>query len=193
LNTAWALARRDLRRGGRGLLLLALCLFLGTAALAGIGSLSASILSALDLRGREMLGGDLELTLSQRRATVDELAAFASAGRVSETVSMRTMASAGADSGRGPVLIDLRGVDERWPLVGRAALAPGAIRARPRGPEIAIAPALADRLGLRVGDAVRVGRATLRVIGLIAAEPDRLGAGFARSVRRCWSTSTGST
>lgn len=175
MTDAWRLARRDLRRGGRGLLLLALCLFLGTAALAGIGSLSASILSALDLRGRELLGGDLELTVSQRRATVEELAAFAGVGRVSEVVSMRTM----VDAGRGPVLVTLRGIDDRWPLVGRLALAPGAFAARPRGGEIAIAPVLADRLGTRVGDRIRVGQATMRVIGLIADEPDRLGAGFA--------------
>lgn len=174
-RVAWRLAWRDLRRGGRGLLLLALCLFLGTAALAGIGSLSASILSALDLHGREMLGGDLELTVSQRRATVEEQAAFAAAGTVSETVSLRTM----ADAGRGPALVDLRAVDDNWPLVGRAGLARGAIASRPRGSQIAIAPALAERLGVRIGESIRVGRASLRVIGLIASEPDRLGAGFA--------------
>lgn len=174
MSTAWRLALRDLRRGGGGLLLLALCLFLGTAALAGIGSLSASILSALDSQGRQMLGGDVELTVSQRRATVEEMAAFAAAGRVSETVSMRAMAA----SARGPVLMDLRGVDGAWPLVGRFRLAPGAIAARPRGAEIAIAPLLAERLGVRVGDSVRVGTGRLRVIGIIAEEPDRLGAGF---------------
>ena len=173
--TAWRLAWRDLRRGGRGLALLALCLFLGTAALAGIGSLSASILGSLDARGREMLGGDVELTVSQRRAGIEEGAAFARAGRVAEVVSLRAMADAGA----GPVLVDLRGVDDAWPLVGRFRLAPGALAPRPHGAEIAIAPALADRLGVRVGDRLRVGRASLRVVGLIAEEPDRLGAGFA--------------
>ena len=178
MSIAWRLAWRDLRRGGRGLLLLALCLFLGTAALAGIGSLSASILAALDANGRAMLGGDVELSVSQRRATVEENAALAATGRVSETVAMRTMADTGADSGNGPVLVDLRAVDGAWPLVGRFRLAPGALEPRPHGAEIAIAPALADRLGLRVGDRLRVGRASLRVIGLIADEPDRLGAGF---------------
>ena len=173
--TAGRIAWRDIRRGGRGLILLALCLFLGSAALGGIGSLSASILSALDLHGREMLGGDVELTVSQRRASVEEAAAFAAAGRTSEVVSMRAM----ADAGRGPVLVDLRGVDDRWPMVGRLRLAPGALAARPHGAETAIAPALADRLGIGVGQSIRVGRATLRVIGLIADEPDRLGAGFA--------------
>jgi putative ABC transport system permease protein len=174
VSIAWRLALRDLRRGGRGLLLLALCLFLGTAALAGIGSLSASLIAALDAQGRQMLDGDVELVVSQRRATVEEVAAFASRGRVSETVAMRAM----ADAGRGPVLVDLRGVDDAWPLVGAFRLAPGAIAERPHGKQIAIAPALADRLGVKVGDTLRLGVASLKVIGLIAAEPDRLGAGF---------------
>ena len=178
MNLAWRLAWRDLRRGGRGLLLLGVCLFLGTAALAGIGSLSASILAALDGRGREMLGGDLELNVSQRRATVEELAAFAGAGRVAETVSMRAMASVERDAA-APALVDLRAVGDAWPLVGRFRLAPGALRPRPHGAEVAIAPALADRLNVGVGDRIRVGRASLTVIGLIAEEPDRLGAGFA--------------
>ncbi|MDH7975985.1 glycerol-3-phosphate acyltransferase, partial [Sphingomonas sp. AR_OL41] len=174
MNIAWRLALRDLRRGGRGLLLLVLCLFLGTAALAGIGSLSASLIAALDAQGRQMLGGDVELVVSQRRATVEEMAAFAAEGRVSETVAMRAM----ADAGREPVLVDLRGVDGAWPMVGAFRLAPGAVTDRPRGNEIAIAPALADRLGVKVGDTLRLGMARLKVIGLIAAEPDRLGAGF---------------
>lgn len=177
---AWRLAWRDLRRGGRGLLLLALCLFLGTAALAGIGSLSASIVSALEINGREMLGGDLELTVSQRRATVEETAAFGAVGRVAEVVSMRTMAATASASDQAtPVLVDLRAVDDAWPLVGRFRLATAAAAARPHGARIAIAPALADRLGVHVGDRLRVGRAELTVIGLIAQEPDRLGAGFA--------------
>ncbi|MES2042613.1 MAG: FtsX-like permease family protein [Pseudomonadota bacterium] len=174
MSIAWRLALRDLRRGGRGLLLLALCLFLGTAALAGIGSLSASLIAALDAQGRQMLGGDVELVVSQRRATVEEVAAFATRGRVSETVATRAM----ADAGGGPVLVDLRGVDDAWPLVGAFRLAPGALAERPHGKQIAVAPALADRLGVKVGDTLRLGVARLKVIGLIAAEPDRLGAGF---------------
>jgi putative ABC transport system permease protein len=176
---AWRLALRDLSRGGRGLILLALCLFLGTAALAGIGSLSASMIAALDANGRTMLGGDLEMTVSQRRATVAERAAFARAGRVAETVSMRTMAYAGTGGSGNAALVDLRGVDAAWPLVGRFRLAPGALAPRPQGMQVAIAPALADRLGVGVGDRVRIGSAMLRVIGIIAEEPDRLGAGFA--------------
>jgi putative ABC transport system permease protein len=176
VTVAWRLALRDLRQGGRGLLLLALCLSLGTAGLAGIGSLSASIVSALDTQGRTLLGGDVELRVSQRRASVEERAAFDRAGRVSESVSMRAMAEAG--NGSGQALIDLRGVDDTWPLIGSFRLAPGALSERPRGRQVAIAPALADRLGVRVGDPLRIGGASFRVIGIIVEEPDRLGAGF---------------
>lgn len=177
MSIAWRLALRDLRRGGRGLVLLVVCLFLGTAALAGIGSLAASMIAALDANGRQILGGDVEFTVSQRRATVAELAAFAEAGRVSETVSLRGMMSAGADT--PAMLVDLRGTDAAWPLVGRFRLAAGALSARPHGREIVVAPAAAERLGVQPGDSVRLGTARLRVIGIIADEPDRLGAGFA--------------
>ncbi len=91
---AWRLALRDLRAGGRGLWLLGLCLFLGTAALAGIGSLSSSILAALDAQGHAALGGDLQLRVSQRRATVEEAAAFAALGPMTETISLNAMAQA---------------------------------------------------------------------------------------------------
>jgi len=169
------LAWRDLRASGRALWLLALCLFTGTAALAGIGSLTASMLAALAGEGRQALGGDVELRVSQRRATIEELAAFRAAGRVAEVVTLRAMAGA---PGRPAVLVDLKAVDPAWPLVGRFALAPGALAPRPRLGEVAVAPALAERLGVKPGDALRVGVATLRVAGAIAAEPDQLGAGF---------------
>ncbi len=172
----WRLAWRDLRRGGHGLVLLALCLFLGTAALAGIGSLSASLIAALDAQGRRALGGDVELSVSQRRATVEERAMFDAAGRVSETVSMRAMAR-GRDAAL-TTLVDLKGVDGAWPLVGRLALTDGAGASRPHGLQVAVDPALADRLKLHVGSPVRIGAASFTVIGLIADEPDWLGTGF---------------
>ena len=176
MREAWRLALRDLRAGGRGLWLLALCLFLGTAALAGIGSLSASITGALDAQSHVSLGGDLELRVSQRLATVEEGAAFAGAGRVSETVRMRAMAQPA--KGGTPALVTLKAVDDAWPLTGQFALQPGNRAARPHGLQAAIAPALADRLGLHIGDAIRVGAARLTVIGVVANQPDQLSEGF---------------
>ena len=42
----------------------------------------------------------------------------------------------------------------------------------------AIAPAMADRLGLRPGDRIAIGTATFTVAGIVAYEPDKAGEGF---------------
>ena len=173
---AWRLAIRDLRAGGRGLWLLLLCLFLGTAALAGIGSLSSSITAALQTQSRQLLGGDLELRVSQRRPTVEESATFATYGRTSESVSVNTMAQSPTDG--ASTLINLRAVDHNWPLIGRLELKDGALASRPGGRTVAIAAALADRLHVRVGDRIRIGSTWMQVIGVIAGEPDTLGFSF---------------
>lgn len=176
MKLAWTLALRDLRGGFGGLRLLAVCLFLGVAALAGVGSLSSAITSELALQGRSILGGDVQLSIVQRTADAAERAAFAKAGRVSETIRMRAMAS--RLDGTQAVLAELKGVDAAYPLYGDFRLAPGAIASRPTGREVAVAQALADRLGVKVGDHIRIGDTDLRLIGLIAEEPDRVGEGF---------------
>lgn len=176
MRLAWVLALRDMRGGLPGLRLLAVCLFLGVAALAAVGSLSSAIVGELSARGQTILGGDLQMEVSQRQAAPEELAAFRRAGQLSETVRMRAMAS--TLDGASSLLIELKGVDSAYPLYGAFRLESGAARGRPKGREVAIAPALAERLRLKVGDSVRIGEAELRVIGIVAEEPDRLGEGF---------------
>jgi putative ABC transport system permease protein len=177
MKLAWTLALRELRGGLSGLRLLAICLILGVAGLAGVASLSSAIVSEIEGRGQEILGGDIQMTVAQRSATPGERAAFARIGMVSESVKMRAMAS--RSDGSASILAELKGVDDRWPLYGSFRLAPGALAPRPAGTGIAIAPALAERLSIKVGDHLRMGDSRYRVIGLIADEPDRVGEGFA--------------
>ncbi|OYY91527.1 MAG: ABC transporter permease [Sphingomonas sp. 28-66-16] len=174
MRLAWRLALRDLRGGIGGLRLLAICLFLGVAAIAGIGSLSTAMTAELAAKGRLFLGGDLQIALSQREATRAERAAIARLGRVSESAKLNAML-ARADGGSA-TLAALKAVDGRYPLEGRLQLAAGA--QPPRADGIMLDPALADRLGVRLGDRVRLGETMLVVTGLIADEPDRVGEGF---------------
>ncbi|ARS27353.1 ABC transporter permease [Sphingomonas sp. KC8] len=176
MKLAWTLALRDLRGGFTGLRLLAACLFLGVMALAGVGSLSTAITSELALQGQSILGGDVEMEIVQRTADDTERAAFAAVGTLSETIRMRAMAS--RPDGAQAVLAELKGIDAPYPLYGEFRLAAGALSPRPKGREVAIAPALAERLDVRPGDHIRIGDADLRVIGLIDQEPDRVGEGF---------------
>lgn len=172
-STLWRIARRDLSARIRGLRLLAVCLFLGVATLAAIGSLTASIAEELAGRGQTILGGDIEIGIAQREATDAEKQAFAAEGRLSGTVRLRAMAI-GSDS----VLAELKAVDGAYPLYGKLRLSDGRTVSGPGTGEIYIGPSLANRLDIKPGGTVRFGEAPFRVNGIIAEEPDRLGEGF---------------
>jgi putative ABC transport system permease protein len=172
---AWKIARRDLHARLRGLRLLFLCLFLGVATLATIGSLTRAITSEIGRQGQEILGGDIEISMAQREASGEEQAAFRSLGRVSDTIRTRAMAQ--ADAGSTAILTELKGVDDAYPLYGKLALQGAASLPLTPG-DILIDRALADRLSLRPGSTLRYGAAQFRVTGIIAKEPDRVGEGF---------------
>ncbi len=170
---ALRLALRELRGGLAGLRLLAVCIVLGVAALAGVGSLSAAIEQGLSDRGQLILGGDVEARLTSRSATPAERARLAARGTVSEVVRLRAMAGRAGTDDR--TLAELKAVDDHWPLYGRFAIAGGATLAPGSA---AIAPALADKLGLRPGDRLTLGNASFRIAGTVAEEPDKAGEGF---------------
>ncbi len=172
--TAWTIARRDLSARFRGLRLLLVCLFLGVGALAAIGTLTGAIGKELSSRGRSILGGDIEVAVWQRSATAPELAAFATQGKVSGGTRMQAMARAGDLAAP----IELKAIDKAWPLVGRLTLKDGRSVGAPGEGEVWIAQGAADRLGIGPGGTIGIGSLTLKVGGIIADEPDRLGEGF---------------
>lgn len=179
-RASWRIARRDLHLGFRGLRLLFLCLFLGVATLAAIGSLTAAITQELSDRGRTLLGGDIEIAMTQREARLGDKEAFRQLGTLSETIRLRAMAQRGGQ-GRSDappaILTELKGVDGTYPLYGTLALK-GA-RYSPLDPNhILIGDALAQRLDVGPGDRLRYGTADFTIAGIIADEPDRLGEGF---------------
>lgn len=177
-RACWRIARRDLHRGFRGLRLLFICLFLGVATLATIGNLTAAITGEIASKGQLLLGGDVEVAMSQREATAAEKAAFSRLGRMSATVRMRAMAQrATMNSGPAAVLTELKGVDDAYPLYGTLMLKGRPAQAM-RPDEVVIGQALADRLDLRVGQDIHYGEASFRIRDIITDEPDRVGEGF---------------
>ncbi len=172
--TAWRIARRDLHARFRGLRLLLVCLFLGTGVLAAIGTLTSAIERELESNGRQFLGGDLQIELWQRGLTAEERTALEQYGVVSSGTRMQAMAR--VDAKAAP--IELKAVDAAYPLYGDLVLSDGRTVGPPAQGEAWLAPGAADRLGVAPGDTILIGTETVRVGGLIADEPDRLGEGF---------------
>jgi putative ABC transport system permease protein len=156
---------------------LAICLFLGVATLAAIGSLTAGIADELSRRGQTILGGDVEIGIAQRAATQAEMAAMRKAGIVSETIRLRAMAI-GAQIGSDSLLAELKAVDSIYPHYGALTLRDGGNVKAPAEGEIYIGQTLSERLDIQTGGTVRFGEARFKVAGVIAEEPDRLGEGF---------------
>ncbi|MDO5529894.1 MAG: FtsX-like permease family protein [Paracoccus sp. (in: a-proteobacteria)] len=185
LALAWRLARRELRGGLRGFAVFLLCLTLGVAAIAAVGSVRAAIETGLSREGARMLGGDLDLRLTYRFATEEERAWMdASSAAVSEIVDFRSMASSGAGDDVQRALTQVKGVDANWPLIGAPEFDPPMtvaeiLAGRDGLPGGAMERSLAERLGLAPGDLFRLGVQDFVLMAQLLSEPDAVGGGFA--------------
>ncbi len=178
------LARRELKGGIGGFRVLLACLALGVATIAAADSLDQSMRRTLAVNARALLGGDAALSLGYRPPTGEENEFVARFGEVSHAIEMRAMAQAGESRG----LVELKGVDELYPLYGRVTLDPPTALpdALDRKDDVwgaAVDAELLARLGLHVGDSVRVGAAEFRIRATVVHEPDRVAETFALGPR----------
>jgi putative ABC transport system permease protein len=180
-------ARRELRGGFAGFRIFFFCLLLGSAAISGVESLSDAFLTGLQDQGQVLLGGDVSVNLVHRAAGDDELQFLNAQGRVSRALSMRAMAYARDNSARQ--LVELKGVDDRWPLFGAPKISPAqdlhdAIACEDDGVCGAAAEqTLLDRLHVKRGDLIKLGDATFRIMAALDSEPDRISTGFSLGPR----------
>ena len=173
-------ALRELRGGFGGFYVFMSCIALGVFAIAGVGALAASLSASLVHEGRTLLGGDASFSLIQREAKPEELAFLAIKGAVSVAATMRAMAR----SNEGQyALVELKAVDQKFPLLGALDLQPAmpladVLAARDGAFGAAADPTLLARLSLKVGDHVKIGAADFAIRAIVNSEPDKLGGGI---------------
>lgn len=187
LPLAWRLAWRDFRGGSKQFRIFLACLAIGVAAIAAVGSVSEAVVAGLRADARTLLGGDIDLRLVHQPNTAEQDAYLERrSGSLSRVVEMRAMArpaDGGSPPAARPALIELKAVDDAYPLVGSVALSPDLPLREALGQRDGRWGAVADagllgRLGLEPGGRVRVGDATFDVRGVIESEPDRVASVF---------------
>ena len=177
----WLLALRhglrDLRGSGRGFLVLLGALTLGVAIIAAVGILNQGVQTALERDARALLGGDVELEQANLPITEADLARLTPAGAArSGQIVLNTLATAA--SGR-TIGVNLKAVDATYPLVGEVLLDPPMPLAQAlRDGGAVVERTLLSRLGVQIGDEVRVGDTTVRIAAVLVREPDRVGGLF---------------
>jgi putative ABC transport system permease protein len=178
--TALRFAWRELRGGLRGFAVFVACIALGVMAIAGVGSVAASLTDGIGNAGQIILGGDLAFSLIQRQASDAERAFLDAHGTVSVSATMRAMART---SGSQMNLVEVKAVDATYPLFGTVVSDPymplPALLAETDGAfGAAVDPALLARLNLKTGDRITIGSATIELRAALLKEPDRLSAGI---------------
>ncbi|MDI3338493.1 ABC transporter permease [Defluviimonas aestuarii] len=184
LPLAARIARREMRGGLGGFTVFLLCLMLGVAAIAAVGTVREAIQTAIRDQGAVLLGGDAEMSFTYRYASEGERAFMAErAERVAEIVDFRSMAVVGEGAVAERALTQIKGVDGAYPLIGQIVLDPAiplsdALAAEDGVPGAVLDPVLADRLDLVPGDRFRLGVKDFRMTARLVKEPDGATAGF---------------
>ncbi len=176
------LALRELRSGTQGFRIFLLCLILGVAAIAAVGSFSASLKGGMAQEGRSILGGDIELTLVHVEMPAEQRSFVDSLGTISRVATLRAMARPLQGDARG--LVEVKAVEDSYPLFGSLALNGSgdlrqAIGVKGDGWGAVVEETLLAKLGVEVGEQLKVGEALITIVDTIAREPDRIASGMA--------------
>ena len=181
LRLAFRLAAREMRGGLSGFYIFLACIALGTAAIAGVNSVSRSITGAIAQEGQSILGADIRFELQNRAATAEELAFLNDQGVMTQTTGLRSMTR--LPDGSDQTLVEAKAVDSQYPLYGELKVTPSlgfdVLYGETDGVfGVAVAPLLLDRLNVELGDRVLLGNAEFELRAIIDSEPDALSDGF---------------
>jgi len=177
MNLAFRLARREMRSGLGGFRLFIACLALGVAAIAAILSFSRAVEEGLRADAREILSGDVAISLLYREATPEQVDYMKSRGELVRWIDSRAMARPVKPDGRA-TLVQLKAVERAYPLYGGIELKDGMTLADALAEKdgvwgAAVEESALRRMNIALGERVKVGDVTVEVRGIIVREPDR--------------------
>lgn len=173
------LTLRELRSTWRRLLFFFLCISIGVGSVVGLRSLIKNLNKAVSGDARELLTADFEIS-STNVFSPSELLIIDSIISKTPIIEARTETintTAMARSNTGFQLIELKGIQENFPLVGRFVLSDG----NPFDYELlknhgaVVHSSLLEKLNLKVGDSVFIGTTEFQIRATFYEEPGGSG------------------
>ena len=185
LRALAAMAWRETRGSFRHFVFFLLCIALGVGALVGVTGFSADLERTIRKEARALMAADVEVRTNRPldEAGLERLEALRARGirwtTVSEMVAMASDPRTGATQ-----LVELKAVGPGYPYYGRMTAEPAGAVATLDEPRTALAEqGLLMRLGLRVGDRIKLGMSELTITGVLVKEPDRIAGAFSLGPR----------
>ena len=194
-NMAW----RETRSAWRHFVYFLVCIAIGVGALTGVSLFGAEVEKTVNKEARGLLGGDLEIRLSrpispQGQAILESLSPRGiSLTHVSELIAMvaRTDSST---SGQPTQIVELKAVEPEYPLYGAVRLEPQGNLAELLGQQsgrcqdratfgVVVQESLLIKMGLRIGDCLKIGQGFFGIAAMVRTEPDRMANAFSLGPR----------
>jgi len=185
-STAARIAARELRSSRGKFAFVVLSVAIGVAALTGVRGFSSAFRAELQLRARSILSADISARTTQpptpeEQAALDKFAADGTqATQVTELLSM-----ASSSTSLDPLLVAIKAVDPaKYPFYGDVVLSPKMpLQQALTDSSVAVGDDLLLRLHLKVGDSIKLGTRSYRIVAVVEDEPDRLSGMFAAGPR----------
>jgi putative ABC transport system permease protein len=177
------LTLREVRSSWRRLLFFFLCLSIGVGSIVVLRSLVQNMNRAVSADARNLLTADIEIN-STSPLKPDQVAAVENVTKNNpaieartDTIAFNSMARPSDPSLETSAMIELKGIESNFPLVGEFLLSDGA---KFKGSLLAnhgalVAPPLLEKLGLKIGDKFRIGDAEFQIRGTFEDEPGGRG------------------
>jgi putative ABC transport system permease protein len=185
-RTAARIAAREMRASRGKFMFVLLSVAIGVAALTGVRGFSSSFRTSLLMRARSIMAADLSAKIFQQptpgeQKGLDDIRATG----VQETTATELLSMASSPKSMDPLLISLKAVDPAvYPFYGEVELAPAmSLKSVLTHDSVAVGDDLLLRLGLHVGDDLKVGSQLFHIAATVVNEPDRLSGSFAAGPR----------
>ena len=185
-KTAAKIAWRESRASWGKFAFVILAVAAGVGALSGVRGFSGAFRNMLLRDARTLMAADLSVKTfhepdAREMAALDDIVERgAERTWITETVSMVSANGASSGSPSRPLMVTVKAVDpEVYPYYGAVELRGAAsLREAIGGGGVAVTDDLLLRLGLEIGDSVRLGEQSFPVAAAVTVEPDRMTGSF---------------
>jgi putative ABC transport system permease protein len=189
------MAWRETRGAWRHFLYFFACIAIGVGALVGVSLFGTHVERAVTKEARGLLGGDLEIRLTHPLSLAGQAVLDSLNGRdmafthVSELVAMAARSTHGSAVTQSTQIIELKAVESMYPLYGAIRLDQAQSLDVLLHPDerrcgghscfgAVVQESLLIRMGLSVGDQLKIGQAMFLITGIVRTEPDRMANAF---------------
>lgn len=178
------MARREMRSSWRRLLFFFLCIGIGVGSIVALRSTIQNVNRSVAGEARSLLTADVQIDSTrpwkpETREIIERIARAPGVSGTTETIEANTMVRPTDAAREGAMMVELKGIEPPYPFYGEFKLSDGRAfdHSLLEGGGALVAPLLLERLGLRVGDSIKIGESTFEIRGQFDYEPGS-GGGF---------------